>query len=196
MRQSLVRSIVTVTTAVAMLATPALVASVASADDATTADAAPGAAPAEDASTPADVPASDAGNKEFANTSIAGLFTKQAKDRFGYLPSLYTGKWYMPKKEKMRKCIILRESHANYRSTSSIYHGAYQMTAALGDGAAWMMQKEVRKELGRETGIKMMRELRRTPVEKWNRYWQDRAFWTIWRHGAGSHHWAGGSHSC
>ena len=23
----------------------------------------------------------------------------------------------------------------------------------------------------------------------WNRYWQDRAFWTIWRKGKGSFHW-------
>ena len=177
-----------VVTAAALLMSPLAMAS-SNADDA-----APVAAPAADPAL--DVPASDASNAKFANTSIAGLFSPQAKDRIGYLPSLYTGKWYMPNKEKVRKCIILRESHAYYGSTSSIYHGAYQMTAALGDGAAWMMQKEVRKELGDSVGIKLMRDLRRTPVQKWNRYWQDRAFWTIWRHGAGAHHWGGGSHSC
>ncbi len=191
MRPSLVRSIVTATTAVTMLVTPLAVASIASADDAV-----PVVSPVADSSTPIDAPASDEGNKKFANTSIAGLFTAQAKDLFGFMPSLYTGKWYMANKEGVRRCIILRESHANYRSTSSIYHGAYQMTAALGDGAAWMMQKEVRNELGDSVGIHLMRKLRRTPVEKWNRYWQDRAFWTIWRHGHGAHHWAGGSHSC
>jgi hypothetical protein len=35
-----------------------------------------------------------------------------------------------------------------------------------------------------------------TPVVKWNRYWQDRAFWTIWRKGKGKSHWRGGAVKC
>lgn len=193
MRQGVVRGFAAVFTTAALIASPVCANAPAQADD---------TAPVVDATAPANtdetapVPASDASNERFSNTSIAGLFDERAKDLFGFMPSLYTGKWFMPGKEPVRRCIIMRESHANYRSTSSIYHGAYQMTAALGDGAAWMMQREVKHELGKKTAVKMMSELRRTPVEKWNRYWQDRAFWTIWRHGAGAHHWGGGSHSC
>jgi hypothetical protein len=101
----------------------------------------------------------------------------------------------MPGQEDVRRCITLRESHANYRASNGTYFGAYQMSAALADGAAWMMQAEVRKEMGAE-GVKIVEALRRTTPNNWNRYWQDRAFWTIWRSGSGAHHWSGGAHSC
>ncbi len=118
-----------------------------------------------------------------------------ANDPRGYEPSLYTGKWYMPGLEDTRQCIIERESHANYRASNGVFHGAYQMSAALGDGAAWMMQREVRKELG-DQGVDLMQQLRRTTPNNWSRYWQDRAFWTIWRNGAGRHHWGSGISGC
>jgi hypothetical protein len=121
--------------------------------------------------------------------------SRQAADLFGFMPSLYQGKWYMPGVEDVRRCIMLRESKANYRATSGTYHGAYQMSAALARGATWMMQKEVRKEMGEE-GVAILRALRETTPNTWNRYWQDRAFWTIWRNGAGAGHWRGGSHGC
>ncbi len=90
----------------------------------------------------------------------------------------------MPGNEDVRRCIMLRESNGNYRATSGTYHGAYQMSSALARGATWMMQKEVRKEMGEE-GVKILQALRSTTPNTWNRYWQDRAFWTIWRDGAG-----------
>jgi pyruvate/2-oxoglutarate dehydrogenase complex dihydrolipoamide acyltransferase (E2) component len=121
--------------------------------------------------------------------------SRMAADLSGYLPSLYTGKWYMPGKEDVRRCIMKRESHANYRSSNGVYHGAYQMSTALGRGATWMMQAEVKREMGDE-GVAIVKALRKLTPNKWNRYWQDRAFWTIWRNGAGSKHWRGGAHSC
>ena len=121
--------------------------------------------------------------------------SRQAADLLGYLPSLYQGKWYDPDVESVRRCIMDRESNFNYRATSGTYHGAYQMSAALGRGATWMMQKEVRKEMGEE-GVAILRALRELTPNKWNRYWQDRAFFTIWRDGAGAGHWRGGAHSC
>ena len=114
-----------------------------------------------------------------------------AGDLRGYEPSLYTGKWYKPAHEDVRRCIMQRESHSNYESTSGVYHGAYQMSRALGVGATWMMQKEVRREFGAE-GLRIVQKLRETTPNNWNRYWQDRAFWTIWREGAGRTHWHGG----
>ncbi len=121
--------------------------------------------------------------------------SRQAADLLGYLPSLYTGKWYQPKAESVRRCIMSRESHFNYRASNGTYHGAYQMSSALARGATWMMQKEVRKEMGDE-GVAIVKALRKVAPNNWNRYWQDRAFWTIWRDGSGAGHWRGGAHSC
>ncbi|MDA3022084.1 MAG: hypothetical protein O2943_05385 [Actinomycetota bacterium] len=121
----------------------------------------------------------------------------KSADRRGVMVSLYQGKWFMPKREKVRKCIVKRESGANYRAVSAgtRYRGAYQMSRPLAVGAAWMMQREVRKELGAETE-KIVIALRKKPTHQWNRYWQDRAFWTIWRHGEGKSHWRGGARNC
>lgn len=118
-----------------------------------------------------------------------------AGDLRGAELSLYQGKWFVEKQEDTRRCIIERESHANYRASNGVYHGAYQMSAALADGAAWMMQKEVRREIGDE-GVKIVQKLRSMTPNNWNRYWQDRAFWTIWRNGEGRHHWGGGISDC
>ncbi len=115
---------------------------------------------------------------------------REAADLMGFMPSLYLGKWFMPGKEDVRRCIVLRESHANYRASNGTYFGAYQMSSALAVGATWMMQDEVKKEFGNE-GVKIVQLLRTMTPNKWNRYWQDRAFWTIWRNGAGAQHWGG-----
>lgn len=153
----------------------------------------------------ADAPAADAPADDQPETSAdastadreAALArgSRQAADLMGYLPSLYQGRWFKPGNEDVRRCIIMRESNGNYRATNGTYHGAYQMSAALARGATWMMQKEVRKEMGEE-GVAILRALRETTPNTWNRYWQDRAFWTIWRDGAGAGHWRGGAHGC
>jgi hypothetical protein len=121
----------------------------------------------------------------------------KAKDDHGFMKSLYRGKWYMPKKERVRRCIIDRESNFDYEAVSrgGTYRGAYQFNRALAIGASWMMQREVRKEMGAE-GLKLVRALRKTKTHKWNRYWQDRAFWTVWRKGDGRSHWGSGGARC
>ena len=115
-----------------------------------------------------------------------------ADDRRGVMDSLYRGEWFMPKREDVRKCIVDRESNGHYRAVSAggDFRGAYQMSEALGIGATWMMQPEVKKEMG-PRGVDIVQKLRKTPVQKWNRYWQDRAFWTIWGRGDGRSHWGG-----
>ena len=114
----------------------------------------------------------------------------KAADLHGVADSLYKGKWFSAKAEDNRRCIVRKETGGNYESVSSggDYRGAYQMSRALAVGAAWMMQAEVKKEFGAEAAA-AVDKLRDIPTQKWNRYWQDRAFWTIWRNGSGSDHW-------
>lgn len=124
-------------------------------------------------------------------------FHPDANEFLGVRESLYRGKWFIPRHDDRRRCIVKRESNANYRAVSAggLYRGAYQMSRALAVGATWEMQKEVRKEMGDE-GLAMVRALRDVPPDKWNRYWQDRAFWTIWAGGKGKGHWRGGAWKC
>ena len=120
-----------------------------------------------------------------------------ARDMRGIMKSLYRGKWFMPKKEKKRRCIVKRESHGNYRAVSAkgLYRGAYQMNRRLAVGATYQMQREVAKEMGPRAAAEVAK-LRKIPTQKWNRYWQDRAFWTIWKKGKGASHWRGGARRC
>lgn len=114
----------------------------------------------------------------------------KASDKHGVAMSLYTGKWFSAKVERKRQCIVRKETGGNYNSVSSNgrYRGAYQMSRSLAVGAAWMMEPEVKKEFGAAAAATVAK-LRKVPTQKWNRYWQDRAFWTIWRNGHGRSHW-------
>ena len=120
-----------------------------------------------------------------------------ARDMRGVMPSLYRGKWYSPRYEKSRRCIVRRESDANYRAVSAggLYRGAYQMNRRLAVSATYAMQREVRREIGPAAAAKVAK-LRSIPTQTWNRYWQDRAFWTIMRKGKGASHWRGGAWGC
>ncbi len=124
------------------------------------------------------------------------LGSKDAQDMKGFERSLYQGKWYMPKKESIRRCIMDRESNHRYRAVSAggMYRGAYQMNRALARGASFMMQKEVKKQM--PEAVSQVRKLRKIPTQQWSRYWQDRAFWTIWRNGKGKHHWRTNYRAC
>ena len=119
----------------------------------------------------------------------------RANDLMGWQPSLYQGKWFMPGKEDVRKCIMDRESNFNYRADGGAYDGAYQMSGDLSRGVTYAMAKEVKAEMGSD-GLAILEALRKIPASKWNRYWQDRAFWTIWRNGDGAGHWRGGGINC
>ena len=110
----------------------------------------------------------------------------------GYMDSQYTGKWYAPKWEDERKCIMQRESRFNYRAAngSSSARGAYQfLDSQWRDSLVWMMLEEGgdRKEI---------KSLRNKPIHKWSRYYQDRAFFTAWQHGEGASHWYYPGHNC
>lgn len=166
-------------------------------------------APAEPAVVESDptIPVGDAGNDPSANESVnrqvriametAHAFgSPESSDRIGFESSLYQGKWFMSNREDLRKCISKIESHHHYKAGSGgYYRGAYQFSKPLTHGVTWMMQPEVKKEMG-DSGVDLVKELRKTPMNEWNRYWQDRAFWTIWNEGKGKNHWAAGRGRC
>ncbi len=120
-----------------------------------------------------------------------------ARDTKGLMLSLYRGKWFVKKADDRRRCILKRESRADYKAVSvgGKYRGGYQMNRPLMRGAAWMMMKEVRKEMGPE-GVAIAKGLFTTKSHLWNRYWQDRAFWTIWAKGEGRSHWRSNVYNC
>lgn len=106
--------------------------------------------------------------------------------RIGYATSQYKGKWYASKWEGIRKCIMYHESRFNYSSRSKVSsaQGAYQfLEKNWRHSLVWMMLDEQ----GNRQEIK---QLRHKPISKWSRYYQDRAFFTVWRHGAGAKHWS------
>ena len=123
--------------------------------------------------------------------------SSDADDMKGFEPSLYRGKWYDSKWEDARECIMQRESRFSYRAAnkSSSARGAYQfLDSQWRDGLVWMMLKESKKT---NDGLSAeIRTLFDKPIHKWSRYYQDRAFFTAWRHGEGKHHWYYPGHNC
>ena len=119
----------------------------------------------------------------------------------GVQESAYHGKYYRKAQEAKRKCIVKRESNGHYFSTnrSNGYFGAYQMNRPLAVGAGWMMRAELREMYGTKTGTEIARKLRKIEPQKWNRFYQDMAWYTIvnWKGtGSGLHHWNGGRFAC
>jgi hypothetical protein len=119
-----------------------------------------------------------------------------AQDWKGYEPSLYTGEHYDTKWAQVRKCIMHRESRSNYRARSSIStaSGAYQFLESWHISLTYMMIKESRST--KDGLIDDIKALRSKPIEKWNRYYQDRAFYTAWDNGRGADHWSQTRHGC
>ena len=113
-----------------------------------------------------------------------------AKDMEGWMPSLYRGIYWDPKWKNIRACIMKRESNFRYKAANktSSARGAYQfLDNNWRDGLVWMMIAESKK-----TGdglIGEAKKLRKKPIHRWSRYWQDRAFYTALNHGKGLHHW-------
>lgn len=116
-----------------------------------------------------------------------------AQDLRGYEKSLYRGKYYHKDQERFRQCVMKRESHHNYKAAnrSSSARGAYQfLDNNWRDGLVHMMIKESKKK---DHGLeKKMKKLFDKPIHKWNRYWQDRAFFTALNYNgkwSGKKHW-------
>ena len=120
-----------------------------------------------------------------------------AQDWKGYEPSLYVGMHYDSKWAQVRKCIQHGESRFNYRarSTVSTASGAYQfLDSKWRVSLTHMMIQESR--LTSDGLINDIKALRTKPIQTWNRYFQDRAFYTAWDNGRGADHWNQTRHAC
>jgi len=136
-----------------------------------------------------------AGYTQFTTQSAA------TKDMRGVQPSLYRGKFYRPAVESRRLCIVQRESEGHYDvvNPTGSYRGAYQVSSTLARGATWMMLNEHKALMGSANATRVLGQLRKTPFNKWPRYWQDALFSTVanWDYtGSGIRHWAGGRWHC
>ncbi len=120
-----------------------------------------------------------------------------AEDWKGYEPSLYVGEHYDSKWAAVRKCIMHRESRFNYRARSSIStaSGAYQfLDSQWRISLTYMMIQE--SKVTADGLIEDIKALRNKPIQEWNRYYQDRAFFTAWDNGRGADHWNQTRHGC
>jgi hypothetical protein len=115
--------------------------------------------------------------------AAAKRLQRQARDMVGVERSLYRGRYYVKRHEPVRRCIVRRESNGLYRvvNRSSGAAGAYQFLPSTSNYVA--------RQMGR-------RDLVGIPANRWNRLEQDKAFWTLWDHGRGRGHWAGGRFAC
>jgi len=123
--------------------------------------------------------------------------SEDAEDWKGHETSLYTGEYYHSKWASVRKCIMHRESRYNYRarSTVSTASGAYQfLDSQWRVSLTYMMIRESRSTA--DGLINEIKALRNKPIQEWNRYWQDRAFYTAWNNGRGADHWNLTRHGC
>ena len=109
--------------------------------------------------------------------------------------SLYQGRWYHERHNATRVCIRDRESRHQYRAVSSTgkYRGAYQFSPELTVGAGWMIQKELRATgTPKKEAVAIGRQLRSHPMNQWAPFYQEMAFWMVWRKGKGRSHWPTG----
>lgn len=118
-----------------------------------------------------------------ARERAARAAQRAAADLVGVQPSVYTGRHYDARSESVRLCIVERESMGYYDVVSSngTWHGAYQFALGTSNVAA--------QRMGRP-------DLVGVPASRWDRAEQDEAFWTMWDHGRGAGHWAGGRWAC
>jgi hypothetical protein len=102
--------------------------------------------------------------------------TRVSRSRTGVRPSAYIGRYYTPRHERTRRCIVRKESGGNYRiaSWSGYYRGAYQFNPSLARATA--------RQMGNPG-------LAGRPMNTWSRFHQDKAFWTVWNRGKGRGHW-------
>jgi len=96
--------------------------------------------------------------------------------------SAYRGKFYNPRYESVRKCIVHRESRGHYGVVNR-YSGA---------GGAYQLMPPLRRFAAKKMGDPWLANI---PANRWSRRQQDNAFYAI-VHYEGLKHWRGGNIRC
>jgi len=125
-------------------------------------------------------------SKEFT-----AAISPKSEDLHGWEASLYRGTWWRAQYAGFRQCVMRRESGFRYtaKNKSSSASGAYQfLDTQWRRGLVYMMLTESRKTNDGLT--EQIKPLFAQPITKWDRYFQDRAFYTAYAHGKGAAHWA------
>ena len=123
-----------------------------------------------------------------------------SSDTSGWMPSLYHGLYYQKGQGQYRRCVMTRESHINYLAANkhSSARGAYQfLDNNWRKPMVWMMLKE--SKITNDSLSETILTLVNKPMNKWSRYFQDRAFFTalnIRGRYVGSNHWNADGPGC
>lgn len=97
--------------------------------------------------------------------------------------SKYRGKYYNPRYEWIRKCVVYRESRNHLRVVNR-YSGAGGLYQFLPSTARVVARRMHRPDLVW------------VHPSRWSRKAQDRAFWVLWNHGKGRSHWYSRTRPC
>lgn len=112
----------------------------------------------------------------------------------GIRPSAYKGRYYTEAAERFRLCVIKRESGGRYwaANPTSSARAAYQWLSGWQESIPWMLKDELQEIHGKRLGAQVVRAMQRTPRERWPRWYQDAAFFTVVNYDgpfSGARHW-------
>lgn len=115
----------------------------------------------------------------------------------GVKASTYTGRFYArtgAQGERLRRCIIFRESRGHYWSVNSSSHrGAYQFSPRFAHGLPYIVVRALKADgMGAQQAKRLRMHLSRTPIQQWSRRMQDTAFFAVLNYSSpfsGADHW-------
>ena len=178
---------------IASLSAALVVTSLGSAVAASAAPTVPVVSPAADDTGDASTKDSNERRPRGGSATEAGVLpwlTEAGQDIKGYRASAYQGQYFDQRFEQYRLCVVQRESGGNYDEASGSFVGAYQMGPYNSPSrVVGKLQAEMEAEYG-SAATKELNKLKSQPLYRWNRFWQDAAFWTIFNRGAGWRQWS------
>lgn len=105
--------------------------------------------------------------------------SRVADDLHGYRASAYQGRFFDPRFEQYRLCVLQRESGGYYDVVSSngLWRGAYQFTQGWARVLLDRLAPEMTKEYGAAAWNRLRARLDRRPIDRMDRFVQDALFW-------------------
>ncbi len=105
--------------------------------------------------------------------------TKAADDLHGYRASAYQGRFFDPRFEQYRLCVLQRESGGYYDvvSANGLWRGAYQFTQGWARVLLDRLAPEMRAEYGADVWNRLRARLDGRRIDQMDRFVQDALFW-------------------